>query len=160
MQNSQNQNQNQNDAKSTIVTLSNGDKFIEPSIQDLCPELCALAGARDYLSRDYHIDKLYKILFRSANHTSKNIYFKKKDDMLFHKEPREDIYYHINELLNSSKQKRSTVIDQCNKFEALCKEFTDDKHPLSLQLIAETGHNHNNEDDNDVNNVLNKMIDQ
>lgn len=142
--------QNETTVRSTIVTLSNGDKFIEPMIQDLCPELYKL-GSKDSFSNKYHLEELYNLLFRSANHASTSPYFKK--DNKFSRSMREDISYHIYEMLDH-KEKRTTIIDLCNKFEDLCKQFLTNTHPLSLRLIDEINSTKN------INGNMGKRLDE
>lgn len=112
---------------------SNGDKFIEPVIQDLCPELYELASKR-MVHTEYHLEELYKLLFRSANHASKNQFNKKKSSLS--RGLTEDISHHIYEMFDH-REKRTTIINMCNKFEVLCNQFLSDTHPLSLRLIEE-----------------------
>lgn len=121
---------------STIVTLSTGERFIEPEIQSLCPELYAIGFNQ---SNKYHFDSLYDVLFRAANHRSKSPYFKKISP--FRNNMKEDIDYHINEMLDH-KEKKSKIIDLCNKFEALCQQFLTDVHPLSLELMNHSVNDH------------------
>jgi hypothetical protein len=124
--------------KSCIITLDNGDRFIEPQISDLCPEFWDLIQGKKSTTQvidRYHCNRLYQILFRSANHASENVYFTERivcnlrgfDD---------DIYYHINELLGK-KCPTSTIIDWSIKFQALCEQFLTRIHPLSVKLNSQ-----------------------
>lgn len=121
-----------NPIKSTIVILASGEKFIEPELQDLFPELYAL-GSKKMLSNKYHLDNLYNILFRAANHRSTSPFFKKTS---IFRGLRDDIDYHINQMFEHSDMKQSAIIDHCNKFEAVCDQFLSDTHPLSLELMS------------------------
>ncbi len=147
---------NENTKKSTIVTLRNGEKFIEPEMQDLFPELYAM-GFECLLSK-FHLDNLCDVLFRSANHRSTSHYFKKKSG--FSRSVREDIYYHINGMLNHH-EKNSTIIDYCNQFEAVCEQFLSYTHPLSLRLLIESKNvivNENVLDDIDVLDNIDRIL--
>ncbi len=102
-----------------------GEKFIE-LCSDLLPELIKYCEKNNF-SDNYHINELYNILFECADHANQSPFFK-KDSII----DKEKIFSNINSLMNLY-ERRSTIIDQCIKFENICKVFLNNTYPLSMK---------------------------
>lgn len=115
---------------SMIVTLKSGEKFIEPDILELVPEIYKYCGPGEKFNNGEHCNALYKLLFKNANHASNNPHFASMT-----KDVTDDskvLVHHVSRIMG--KCQRTDVLQMCDDFKSISDEFLNNTHPLSKKL--------------------------
>lgn len=145
---------------SKIVVLKNGEKFIEPDINELVPGLyehCKHPNQFLNPSNYSHCNQLYRMMFRHANHNNQNPHFRSlfspdKDNKLPDENEKDLIEKCERKVVNENKdtdlithhvshlmkgRKGTEIIQTCDDFKAVCDDFLHNTHPLSKKLMEE-----------------------
>ena len=121
-----------------ILTLSNGEKMIQPDVRKIFPQLAEFS---DDPIKNYHIDELYLMLSGSANHMNPN-YFSNhivKAKSMTGDEIRNKARYHLDKIIDQDTdytytQRVDLINDMCDNLTKLCCDFLNATHPLSIRL--------------------------
>lgn len=125
-----------------ITPIEATTTYVNPDMNARFPILAKYCTGSGTTSDDYHCKNLARLLFRAANirQHGHDEYFTMSTKGIFigYQYTREDIVYHMKNLLNS-KERMETIIDLCHEFEEECVKYCPFEEGMEIQKSGKDG---------------------